>query len=188
MKLLTVTPPPPPPAAAVVMCLLIMLLWLDFAQLSTARRTNVLLLLADDLGYGDINVRPYQTKHESNASSQDVLRGIYTPHLQQMASEGVVLTNYHTAAATCTPTRASILTGLYPWRLGIKGVFEYGPSSSQSAQGQRNSRHGGNRDDWLLRVSSIASVFREHHYRTFHSGKVSCDTAALHASIGIWGV
>jgi divalent metal cation (Fe/Co/Zn/Cd) transporter len=50
MKLLTVTPPPPPPAAAVVMCLLIMLLWLDFAQLSTARRTNVLLLLADDLG------------------------------------------------------------------------------------------------------------------------------------------
>lgn len=111
--------------------------------------TNILLILADDLGYGDLSVRPFLGS------------GIQTPELERMAQRGTIMTNFHTAAATCTPTRASILTGLYPWRLGIKAVYEYG----EKIPGKSN------RDDWLPQVLSSAMVFRDFKYFTGHSGK-----------------
>jgi arylsulfatase A-like enzyme len=65
-----------------------------------ARRPNVVLIVADDLGYGDIGSR------------------LSTPNLDAMAKKGVRFTNAHTSHAVCTPSRASILTGRYPQRLG----------------------------------------------------------------------
>jgi len=76
-----------------------------------------------------------------------------------MADKGTVLMNYHTAAATCTPTRASILTGMYPWRMGIKAVYEYGE------------RFKSNRDDWLPPLPTIPMVLSEANFTVFHSGK-----------------
>lgn len=108
---------------------------------------NFLLILADDLGYGDTSVSPF------------VGSGVKTPQLEKMAARGAKLTNYHTAAATCTPTRASILTGLYPWRMGLKAVFEYGVKGKS------------NRDDWLPRLPTMPAIFGENNYTTFHSGK-----------------
>lgn len=107
---------------------------------------NILLILADDLGYGDTSVAPF------------IGSGILTPNLQKMASRGAVLTNFHASATTCTPSRAAILTGMYPWRLGIKAVFEYGAKTH-------------NRDDWLLQVPTVPMIFSEASYNTFHSGK-----------------
>jgi arylsulfatase A len=109
---------------------------------------NILLILADDLGFGDTSVIPF------------VGSGIKTPNLQRMAERGTILTNFHAAAPTCTPTRASLLTGMYPWRLGIKAVFEYGDRDGKS-----------NRDDWLLQVPTAPMLFAENGYQTFHSGK-----------------
>ena len=114
-----------------------------------AQKPNFLIILADDLGHGDTSVRPF------------VGSGIKTPELEKMAAEGLVMTNFHSAAATCTPTRASILTGLNPWRLGLKAVFEYG----SQVKGKSN------RDDWLAQVPTLAEVLREHNYSTGHSGK-----------------
>ena len=105
------------------------------------------MILADDLGYGDTSVFPFTGT------------GILTPELEKMAANGVVITNFHSAASTCSPTRASILTGLYPWRVGMKAVFEYGKKG------------GSNRDDWLPQLPTSASVFREANYFTGHSGK-----------------
>jgi arylsulfatase A-like enzyme len=107
---------------------------------------NILEILVDDLGYGDTSVSPF------------VGLNVNTPNLEIMASKGMKLTNYHTAAATCTPTRSSILTGMYPWRLGIKAVFEYG-------------ERGSNRDDWLVTVPTLPMVLREANYSVTHSGK-----------------
>eukprot|EP01035_Chromulina_nebulosa_P017347 gene17347-22894_t len=76
-----------------------------------------------------------------------------------MAARGTIMTNFHAAAPTCTPTRSSILTGLYPWRLGIKAVFEYGEKGKS------------NRDDFLALVPTIAMIFRENNYTTGHYGK-----------------
>jgi len=127
------------------------------APQATAKRSlrpvNILLMLADDLGYADTSVHPF------------VGSGIRTPELERMAARGMVMTNFHTAAATCTPTRASILTGLYPWRMGIKGVYEYGEKIKEG--GEKKS----NRDDFLPHMPTVAMAFREYNYSTGHSGK-----------------
>lgn len=125
--------------------------FLTHSRIATKKRnrpTNILLILADDLGFGDTSVPPF------------VGTGILTPQLRKMAARGVVMTNFHSAAAICTPTRASLLTGMYPWRMGIKAVFEYGDHGNKS-----------NRNDWLIQVPTAPMVFSEAGYNTFHSGK-----------------
>ena len=63
---------------------------------------NYIIIYADDLGFGDLNCY--------GAS------GIPTPNLDQMAAEGLRFTQSYATAATCTPSRYSLLTGSYPWR------------------------------------------------------------------------
>ena len=109
--------------------------------------TNVIMILADDLGYGDTSVSPF------------VGNGVKTPNLEAMAAKGTVLTNFHTAATVCTPTRASLLTGMNPWRVGLKAVYEYGLKGKS------------NRDDWLPQVPTIATAFKAANYSTSHAGK-----------------
>lgn len=70
---------------------------------------NVIFILADDLGYGDV-------------SSYGATK-IETPHLDKLASEGVRFTNAHTTSATCTPSRYAIMTGEYPWRKSGTGIL-----------------------------------------------------------------
>ncbi len=72
-----------------------------FSQ-NTARRPNVIIIYADDLGYGDISC---------NGATQ-----IKTPNVDQLAAEGLRFTNAHSMASTCTPSRFSILTGEYAFR------------------------------------------------------------------------
>jgi len=73
---------------------------------------NVIFILADDLGYGDV-------------SSYNENSKINTPNIDQIASEGVMFTDAHTSSAVCTPTRYGILTGRYNWRSKLKsGVLK----------------------------------------------------------------
>lgn len=72
-----------------------------------SKKPNVVLIFADDLGYGDIEGFGYQ-----NLSYR-------TPHLTAMASEGVKLTQNHVPVPYCAPSRATILTGRYPFRNGV---------------------------------------------------------------------
>lgn len=77
-----------------------------FAQ-SKRRKPNVIFILADDLGYGDIG--PYgQTR-------------IRTPHLDRMAREGVRFTDFYAASPVCAPSRASLMTGRHQGRAYIRG-------------------------------------------------------------------
>jgi arylsulfatase A len=76
------------------------------AQPSAARRPNFVLILADDMGYGDIG--PYGVKD------------IRTPHLDRLAREGVKLTDFYANGPNCTPTRAALLTGRWQQRVGLE--------------------------------------------------------------------
>lgn len=70
-------------------------------------RPNVLFILADDLGYGDL-------------SSYNPGGLIRTPQLDGLAAQGIRLTNAHSSAAVSTPTRYGLMTGCYPWRGPLK--------------------------------------------------------------------
>jgi len=70
---------------------------------ATAPRPNIVLILADDLGYGDPGC--YNPKSK-----------IPTPNLDRLAREGIRLTDAHAPASVCSPTRYGLLTGRYPWR------------------------------------------------------------------------
>lgn len=89
-----------------------------FAVSSTAAaRPNVIIILADDMGYGDPQCY--------NAESK-----IPTPHLDQLAARGVRFTDAHTPSSVCTPTRYTLLTGRYCWRTRLKSSVLDGFSPS----------------------------------------------------------
>ncbi|MFW6289950.1 MAG: sulfatase family protein [Mariniphaga sp.] len=68
---------------------------------------NVIYILADDMGYGDVSCYNEHSK-------------IKTPHIDRLAAEGIRFTDAHTSSAVCTPTRYGILTGRYNWRSALK--------------------------------------------------------------------
>ena len=71
---------------------------------------NILFILADDLGYGDVACYNPESK-------------VPTPNLDRMASEGMLFTDAHSPSTVCTPTRYSIMTGQMAFRLNYPGVF-----------------------------------------------------------------
>ncbi|MEO6245758.1 MAG: sulfatase-like hydrolase/transferase, partial [Opitutaceae bacterium] len=76
---------------------------------AAALTPNIIVLLADDMGYGD--------PHCYNADSK-----IPTPHMDRLAREGLRFTDAHTPASVCTPTRYGFLTGRYSWRTRLKNM------------------------------------------------------------------
>jgi len=78
---------------------------------------NVVIVLADDLGYGDLS--------SFNENSR-----IQTPHLDRMAADGMRFTDAHTSSAVCTPTRYGLLTGRYNWRTRLKQGVLSGTSTA----------------------------------------------------------
>src|SRR5262249_19207424 len=79
-------------------------------------KPNIVFILADDLGYGDVG--PYDD--DNNPSTPMVTN---TPRLDALAQTGVRLTDFYASEPVCTPTRASILTGRYNARIGMLGVL-----------------------------------------------------------------
>ncbi|MFP6866194.1 MAG: sulfatase-like hydrolase/transferase, partial [Roseibacillus sp.] len=83
-----------------------LLLLLATVSLHAAERPNVVIIYGDDVGYGDVGAYG-ATK-------------IPTPFIDKIASEGLRFTDGHCTAATCTPSRYSMLTGLYGFRSGVR--------------------------------------------------------------------
>ncbi len=74
---------------------------------------NIVLIMCDDLGYGDV-----QCLNPENGK-------IKTPHIDQLAAEGMIFTDAHSGSSVCTPTRYGLLTGRYSWRTRLqKGVVQ----------------------------------------------------------------
>lgn len=78
---------------------------------------NIILILADDLGYGDVSV------YNEHAAFK-------TPHIDRLAEKGVAFTHAYTSSSVCTPTRYGILTGRYNWRSTLKKSVLSGYSKS----------------------------------------------------------
>jgi len=107
--------------------------------LAAADRPNIIFMLADDMGYADVGA----------FGGVDSL----TPNLDRLALEGTRMTQFYSASAVCTPTRASILTGRYPLRWGITKHF---PDDEQHLPPES---------------VTIAELLKEAGYGTAHVGK-----------------
>ena len=90
-------------------CLLAGIVSLSTVAHGTTSSPNIILLLADDLGYRDLS-----------CFGSPAVR---TPNLDRLAAEGMKMTHFYAASAVCSPTRAAILTGRYPLRFGITKHF-----------------------------------------------------------------
>ena len=89
--------------------LVVILVTLSGLAQATAPRPNILVLLADDLGYADLSC------YGSQASQ--------TPHLDQLAQDGMGFTDFYAPAPNCSPSRAGLLTGRSPSRRGMYSYF-----------------------------------------------------------------
>lgn len=74
---------------------------------------NFIIILADDMGYGDSSVYD---------------GWIQTPQLERMAAQGLTFTDFHSSGTSCSPTRAGLMTGRYQQRAGVPGVINADPS------------------------------------------------------------
>lgn len=96
---------------------LLLLLAASALSLQAAVRPNFLIILADDLGRGDYGA--FGTKD------------IRTPNIDRLCREGMEFQNFYANSCVCSPTRASLLTGCYPDRVGVPGVIrEEEPNNS----------------------------------------------------------
>ena len=120
--------------------LFIIILFSSCKKDDTVNSPNVIFVLTDDLGFADLS--SYGSKM------------ISTPNLDSMASEGALLTSYYSTQAVCSASRASILTGSYPNRIGFSGAL--GP----------NSKKGINPNEFLM-----SEMFKQEGYNTAIYGK-----------------
>ena len=105
-------------------------------------KPNLIYILADDMGYGDI-------------SALNEHCGFTTKYLDQMAERGMCFTDAHATSAVCTPSRYGILTGRYNWRSRLKSHVMGGYSQALIEEGRR----------------TVADFLREDGYRTIMVGK-----------------
>lgn len=109
---------------------------------SDKKQPNIIIILADDMGFGDISA------YNKNSA-------IPTKNLDQLAIEGISFTNAHTPSSVCTPTRYSLLTGRYAWRSKLKSGVLWGYSPLLIETGR----------------ATIPSMLKENGYHTAGIGK-----------------
>jgi arylsulfatase A len=110
-----------------------------FPVSNSNRPPNIILIYADDLGYGDIGIYGSPIK---------------TPNLDNMARGGVRLSNFYSTSPVCSPSRAALMTGLYPTRVGVPGVLAPGDRGGLSVS-----------------ETTIADMLKTLNYKTMCIGK-----------------
>ncbi len=123
-------------------CILLNLSWAK-PKNRVEKKPNVLVILTDDMGYSDIGCFGSEIK---------------TPNIDRLAANGLRFTHFYNTAR-CSPTRASLLTGLYPHQAGM------GHLSSE------NYKEDGYKDDLSKNAVTMAEVFQQAGYATYMTGK-----------------
>jgi len=108
----------------------------------TEKKPNIIFIMADDLGYGDVSCFNEDSK-------------IITPYIDKLAADGVMFKDAHTSSSVCTPTRYGILTGRYNWRSTLKKGVLNGYSKALIPQDRK----------------TIAELLKENGYNTAGIGK-----------------
>ena len=125
-----------------------------FTNTSAADRPNIIIILCDDLGYGDLGIHGHPH--------------IQTPNLDKLANEGMQFTNFYSTAPVCSPSRVGLLTGRSPNRAG---VYDWIPEARNPRPDAREQVHM--KKDEI----TIAHVLKNAGYATAMAGKWHCNAA-----------
>ncbi len=125
--------------------------WAFASETEKGSPPNVVILLADDLGWSDLGC--YGSPFNE------------TPHLDGLARQGMRFTQAYTAGSVCSPTRASLMTGRYPVRTG---VTDYIPGLNPTGRRLNPPRTA---TQLALEEVTLGEVFRKAGYQTFYGGK-----------------
>jgi arylsulfatase A-like enzyme len=147
-----------------IRCLAVMTLLMNVISASFAadvyRQPNVVFFLADDLGWRDFGYTG-STFYE-------------TPNIDALAARGCVFTNAHSACPVCSPSRAALMTGRYPARVGITDYIG-GPQPKVAATQPRFKNRAllpaPYRTELPLEEITVGEAFKEAGYSTFYAGK-----------------
>ncbi|HEY4326643.1 MAG TPA: sulfatase [Mucilaginibacter sp.] len=120
--------------------LIAILTMLNIAKAQSSKKPNVIIIMMDDMGYGD--TEPYG------------MTGIATPNFNRLSKEGMRLTHFNAAQPVCSASRAALLTGCYPNRVGISGALLPGSKIALNPNEE-----------------TIASILKNDGYKTAMLGK-----------------
>jgi arylsulfatase A-like enzyme len=118
---------------------------------------NIVFILVDDLGYGDLGC----------TGAED----IRTPHIDRIAADGIQLTDFYANAPVCTPTRAGFMTGRWQQRLGIEFAFGYQVEQKVLVDGKWVPEPGFHALGLPLKAKTLANFLKERGYATGAFGK-----------------
>lgn len=132
-----------------VLFLLVPLVLMAVSQLraESPNRPNIVFILCDDLGYGDVHCLAPETSK------------IPTPHADRLAADGMIFTDAHSGSSVCTPTRYGLMTGRYSWRTRLQKGVVTGFAQSLIAEDR----------------PTVASFLQAHGYHTAVIGKWHLD-------------
>lgn len=130
--------------------------------LAAAERPNVILILADDLGYGDLGCFGSKT--------------IRTPNLDRLAAEGTKFSTFYVAQAVCSASRAALMTGCYANRVGMQGALNH------------TSREGIHPDERLLPELLREQGYATAAFGKWHLGTTPAFHPRRHGFQEFWGI
>jgi arylsulfatase A-like enzyme len=111
------------------------------------RKPNIIFILADDLGWGDLSCYGHER--------------LRTPNLDRLAQQGTLFTQFYVNGSVCSPSRCAFMTGQYPARQRIHGHYALPPQNAERGMAQ-----------WLdPKVPNVAALLRGAGYKTAHIGK-----------------
>lgn len=130
--------------------------------LSAAEKPNIILILADDLGYADLGCFGSKT--------------IRTPHLDTLAAEGTKFTSFYVTQAVCSASRAALMTGSYPNRVSMQGALNH------------TSKEGIHPDEYLLPEMLKNQGYRTGIFGKWHLGTAELFHPLKHGFDEFWGI
>jgi arylsulfatase A-like enzyme len=116
------------------------------------RPPNIIVIMVDDMGYGGVSC--YDNPH------------FKTPEIDRLASEGLLLTDFHSNGSVCSPTRAALMTGRYQYRSGCHVVINADPSHPDHVRGLRQ-------EEWTFAEAMKTAGYATAVYGKWHLGYTS---------------